>query len=185
MDRRWELEPPTKAVMTLLLLRGDLDTESATWNNAYSVGEALVAAAVYAAKGQPLGGEMRDDLTKRLQESVGSLIPHHDQNIRRVIDALGTPPEKTTTAATQAKAVASAAQAKRTEPTAKRGDSGPVEAPASDEDQKVADKLGYVCLARDAVLDASGESAVGTGGSAVVGGGSGALVTGRFPSSRQ
>ena len=128
--------------LTLLLLRGDLDTESTTWNNAYGVGEALVAAAVYAAKGQPLGEEMRDDLTKRLQESVGSLIPHHDQNIRRVIDALGTPPEKTTTAATQTKAAApAAAPAKRTATTAKRGDSAPVEAPASDEDQKVADKL--------------------------------------------
>ena len=40
--------------LTLLLLRNDLDTESEAWNTAYSVGEALVAAAVYSAKGQPL-----------------------------------------------------------------------------------------------------------------------------------
>ena len=71
--------------LTLLLLRSDLDTDSSTWSNAYSVGEALVAAAVYAAKGQPLGKPMRDDLTKRLESSVGSLIPHHEQNIPRVI----------------------------------------------------------------------------------------------------
>ncbi len=128
--------------LTLLLLRGDLDTESATWNNAYSVGEALVAAAVYATKGQPLGEEMREDLTKRLQESVGSLIPHHDQNIRRVIDALGKSPEKTPAAATPTKEAATPApQPQRTEPPAKRAASEPAEAPVSDEDQKVADKL--------------------------------------------
>ncbi len=128
--------------LTLLLLRSDLDTGSNSWHNAYSVGEALVAAAVYANKGQPLGQEMRDDLTKRLQESVGSLIPHHDQNIRRVIDALSKPPEKAEAAVAQTKgATAPVPPQKRTEPPVKRAASEPAEAPVSDEDQKVADKL--------------------------------------------
>jgi len=86
--------------LTLLLLRSNLDTESPAWSTAHSVGEALVAAAVYAAKGQALGQAVRDDLSKRLHGTVGSLIPHHEQNIRRVIEALGSPAEKTAPAAT-------------------------------------------------------------------------------------
>ncbi|MGB5252034.1 MAG: DUF1631 family protein, partial [Sedimenticolaceae bacterium] len=88
--------------LTLLLLRSNLDTESNAWSNAYSVGEALIAAAVYVAGGQPLGQEMREDLTRRLEGSVGSLIPHHEQNIRRVIEALEAKPEKAVKVPTKA-----------------------------------------------------------------------------------
>ncbi len=119
--------------LTLLLLRSDLDTDSSTWSNAYSVGEALVAAAVYAAKGQPLGKPMRDDLTKRLESTVGSLIPHHEQNIRRVIEALDKTPEKVEPAAPRPEPIKPATEHK----TAKIVD----ELPVSDEDQRVADKL--------------------------------------------
>ncbi|MDJ0738885.1 MAG: DUF1631 family protein [Gammaproteobacteria bacterium] len=125
--------------LTLLLLRSDLDTESADWSNAYSVGEALVAAAVYAAKGQPLGQEMRDDLTTRLQGSVGSLIPHHDQNIRRVIASLEVAPEKTQPAATPRQEVAPAAAA--ADRGTKSAAADTAAAPGNAEDQKVADKL--------------------------------------------
>lgn len=128
--------------LTLLLLRSDLDTESQAWGNAYSVGESLVAAAVYAARGQPLGEDMRADLTQRLESSVCSLIPHHEQNIRRVIDALDSAPQKPVAGATVEKQTAAppppkaqvgiAAQAPATEvPT------GPV----NEQDRKVAEKL--------------------------------------------
>ena len=136
--------------LTLLLLRSDLDTTSHAWNNAYSVGEALIAAAVYAAGDQPLGEEMRDDLTRRLEGSVGSLIPHHEQNIRRVIEALDTPTEKLT-------AVAPAKPATAARPTAKPARAAEADTPrkptvtgsakaatgetTSTEDQQVADKL--------------------------------------------
>ncbi|WP_078121123.1 DUF1631 family protein [Thiosocius teredinicola] len=98
--------------LTLLLLRNDLDTESRAWSNAYSVGEALVAAAVYAAKGQPLGADIRKDLTTRLETTVGSLIPHHEQNIRRVIEALDKTPETTVVAAKKSTAAAQPAKPK-------------------------------------------------------------------------
>ena len=132
--------------LTLLLLRSDLDTESHAWSNAYSVGEALVAAAVYAAKGQPLGQSMRNELMKRLETTVGSLIPHHEQNIRRVIEVLDQPLEKPAVAVKQATAPAKpAAQAVPAKPdtaaaTAAAG--APVtEPPISLEDQRVAEKL--------------------------------------------
>ncbi len=120
--------------LTLLLLRSDLDTDSSGWSNAYSVGEALVAAAVYAANGQPLAKPMRDDLTQRLEGTVGSLIPHHEQNIRRVIDALDEAPGQLAPAAPKpepAPQPAAAAGAARSA----------AEMPISDEDQRVADKL--------------------------------------------
>ena len=119
--------------LTLLLLRSDLDTDSSNWSNAYSVGEALVAAAVYAAKGQPLGKPMRDDLTQRLENTVGSLIPHHEQNIRRVIEALDKTPEKVAPAAPRPEPIKRATGHE----TAKIADDLRV----SDEDQRVADKL--------------------------------------------
>jgi hypothetical protein len=146
--------------LTLLLLRNDLDTESNAWRNAYGVGEALIAAAVYSAKGQPLGQEVRDDLLKRLESTVGSLIPHHDQNIRRVIDALGKTVEKPVPAtAKPKKAAEKPAQDEKTpkaasqpETQATPSDEPPAsapdaeltekpETPVSAEDQKVADKL--------------------------------------------
>jgi hypothetical protein len=129
--------------LTLLLLRNDLDTESSAWSNAYSVGEALVAAAVYSAKGQPLGQEVRSDLTQRLESTVGALIPHHDQNIRRVIDTLDKAAEKPAPAASKARAASKpAAGVKAAGQTAAGGqDTGAPEVPVSAEDQKVADKL--------------------------------------------
>ncbi|MBT8428973.1 MAG: DUF1631 domain-containing protein, partial [Gammaproteobacteria bacterium] len=145
--------------LTLLLLRNDLDTESNAWRNAYGVGEALIAAAVYSAKGQPLGQEVRDDLLKRLESTVGNLIPHHDQNIRRVIDALGKTVEKPIAAKGKPKKAAEKpvrdeetpkaaskpeTQAAPSEPPAIAPDAEPIVepgAPVSAEDQKVADKL--------------------------------------------
>ena len=129
--------------LTLLLLRNDLDTESHAWSNAYSVGEALVAAAVYAAKGQPLGKEMRNDLTQRLESSVGSLIPHHDQNIRRVIDALDKAPEQPVSTADKAAEPAPPvrqAKAAATADARKPATEAP-EAPLTEEDRKVAEKI--------------------------------------------
>jgi len=128
--------------LTLLLLRSDLDTESTAWNTAYSVGEALVAAAVYAAKGQALGANMRDDLTKRLKESVGSLIPHHEQNIQRVIGSLEKTPEKTVPAVTVPEdTTTTAAATTRADSPAGRQTAEVPDEPVSDEDQKVAEKL--------------------------------------------
>lgn len=120
--------------LTLLLLRSDLDTSSRTWSNAHSVGEALVAAAVYAAKGQPLGQAVRDDLAQRLNTTVGSLIPHHEQNIRRVMDALGTAPERPVPAAGLAKGAV-------TPPPSPQPAGAAQETSVSEEDQRVANKL--------------------------------------------
>ena len=39
-------------------------------------------------QGRPLGEDTRADLTRRLETSVCSLIPHHEENIRRVVNAL-------------------------------------------------------------------------------------------------
>jgi hypothetical protein len=77
--------------LTLLLLRSDLDTGSPAWANASNLGEALVAAAAHAAAGRPLGHAQCADLGQRLESSVCGLIPHHEQNIRRVIAALEKP----------------------------------------------------------------------------------------------
>lgn len=133
--------------LTLLLLRNDLDTDSTAWSNAYGVGEALVAAAVYSAKGQPLGQEMRTDLTERLESSVGSLIPHHNENIRRVVEALDKAAEKPAPAASKPKAASKpVSDTKAEKQVAGSGqqdaetDQAP-EVPVSAEDQKVADKL--------------------------------------------
>ncbi len=120
--------------LTLLLLRSDLDTSSRAWSNAHSVGEALVAAAVYAAKGQPLGQAVRDDLAQRLNTTVGSLIPHHEQNIRRVMDALGAAPERPVPAAASAKDAA-------TPPPPLQPAGAAPETSVSEEDQRVANKL--------------------------------------------
>jgi len=132
--------------LTLLLLRNDLDTESTGWSNAYSVGEALVAAAVYSAKGQPLGQEVRTDLTQRLESTVGSLIPHHHENIRRVIDALAKVAEKPQPAAIKPKTDGKPVATRKADTqTAASGQDTEAEeapeAPISAEDQKVADKL--------------------------------------------
>jgi len=131
--------------LTLLLLRNDLDTESNAWSNAYSVGEALIAAAVYAAKGQPLEDGVREDLTERLQNTVGSLIPHHDQNIKRVVKALDKAAEKPVPAARKPEAVG---EGTVTQPKQQVAAGRPTveaakepETPVSADDQKVADKL--------------------------------------------
>jgi len=129
--------------LTLLLLRSNLDTESRAWNTAHSVGEALVAAAVYTTKGQVLGEAVCDDLNKRLQDSVGSLIPHHEQNIRRVIEALGVTAEKPAPAATGA--VQTSKPTAKARPAAHPAPGGPTTAarePSVDpEDQQMANKL--------------------------------------------
>lgn len=127
--------------LTLLLLRSDLDTESQPWSNAYSVGEALIAAAVHAASGQPLSEDVRADLTKRLQETVGSLIPHHEQNVRRVITALGSAPDSmkpAASAAEQTPAAGKDSQAKAASGTGGKQDAG---AEITQADQQLADKL--------------------------------------------
>lgn len=124
--------------LTLLLLRTELDTGSKQWSNAYSIGEALVAAAVYATKGQPVAQSMRDDLTERLLASVGSLIPHHEQNIRRVVESLDKTPEKTSPAVTLVDEPTIAAKPKPgpATPAPERP-----EADVTDQDLKLADKL--------------------------------------------
>lgn len=129
--------------LTLLLLRSDLDTESRAWSTAHSVGEALIAAAVYSAKGQPLGQSMRDDLTNRLESTVGSLIPHHEQNIRRVMEALGSAPETTAPAVSRKVEVDKpAAVSTPAAPTAAaKPPSEAAEPAATSEDLKVAEKL--------------------------------------------
>jgi hypothetical protein len=131
--------------LTLLLLRNDLDTESDAWNSAYSVGEALIAAAVYSAKGQPLGQEVRNDLIKRLDETVGSLIPHHAQNIRRVVEALGPEAAEKTPVAEEPPSPAPLASATEppamTEPEPEIEEDIEPEVPVSADDQKVSDKL--------------------------------------------
>lgn len=117
--------------LTLLLLRSDLDTESEPWLNAYGVGEALIATAVHAARGVAVSEDMRQDLTQRLHDSVGALIPHHEQNIRRVIDGLNATGEaaKPVVAKIQRPAATSDTPA------------APAETPVSAEDQALADKL--------------------------------------------
>lgn len=134
--------------LTLLLLRCDLDTDSEGWGNAYGVGEALVAAALHAAEGNQIDEGMRDDLLKRLQASVGSLIPHHEQNIRRVIDALAAPVAEPKAPAPAPAEVKPAPEVKP-EPGAEKPkltEAKPSAPPASEqpislEDRKVADKL--------------------------------------------
>ncbi|MCP5429235.1 MAG: DUF1631 family protein [Chromatiaceae bacterium] len=128
--------------LTLLLLRSDLDTESQAWGNAYSVGESLVAAAVYAARGQPLGEDMRADLTQRLESSVCSLIPHHEQNIRRVIDALDSAPQKTVADAAAERQTAAPPPPKAQVGTAAQASATEVSTgPVDEQDRKVAEKL--------------------------------------------
>ena len=130
--------------LTLLLLRSNLDTESRAWSTAHSVGEALVAAAVYAAKGQVLGQTVRDDLDKRLQDTVGSLIPHHEQNIRRVIAALGVAAETTVPAATRAVPLRKPTVEARPPAAGLANDvpTAPVDEPSvNPEDQQMANKL--------------------------------------------
>ena len=127
--------------LTLLLLRSNLNTDSDSWQTAYGVGEALAAAAIHAASGQPLDEATRDDLSRQLESTVGTLIPHHEQNIRRVIEALGTTLEKPAKQAVEpAKETPPAAKA----PTAPSKEEPPkvaTDTPLTDEDQKVADKL--------------------------------------------
>lgn len=165
--------------LTLLLLRNNLDTASQAWSNAHSIGEALVAAAVYAAKGQPLGQEMRSDLTQRLEKSIGSLIPHHDQNIRRVMEALGKPAEKAapapkkagsapaeTAPASPQSAPTAAAPTRATTPAKPPAAAAPAtaeaaEEPISDEDRKVADKLMREAGNWFVMLDREGGSELG------------------------
>ncbi len=149
--------------LTLLLLRNDLDTESDAWNDAYNVGEALVAAAVYSAKGQPLGQEVRNDLSRRLDKTVGSLIPHHAQNIRRVVEALGRTEQPDRTETEEAVTPPTAAVG-NTETSIQMPPEQPAEAElaVSDEDRKVADKLlreagNWFVMQHD---DAKGEQAV-------------------------
>jgi hypothetical protein len=132
--------------LTLLLLRSNLDTDSDAWSEACSVGEALVAAAVHVTGGHPLDQATCDQLRTRLEKSVGSLIPHHEQNIRRVVDALTQPPERPVEKPAPSAKPASAQERKprpapvppepaaRTEPAAAKPE-------LSDEDRKVAEKL--------------------------------------------
>jgi hypothetical protein len=117
--------------LTLLLLRSDLDTDGDAWSDAYGVGEALVAAAVNAAQGLIPDEQTRNQLTHRLQQTVGSLIPHHEQNVRRVIEGLDGPIEPVQpTPRVQPKPATPAA-----------ADNTPQEGPATVEDQALADKL--------------------------------------------
>lgn len=78
--------------LTLLLLRNDLDTSSDAWREAQVVGEALVAAAVHAREGKRPTEDMRHHLKQRLLTTVGTLIPHHEDNINRVINDLDAEP---------------------------------------------------------------------------------------------
>lgn len=147
--------------LTLLLLRCDLDTDSTEWNNGYSVGETLMAAAVYAAQGRPMDASVRTDLDKRLHETVGSLIPHHEQNIRRVIDALGQAPEKTTRAATPVEQPVSPQMAAPRVAGASPGPSvAPAPPPANPDDRRVAEKLMREAGNWFVLLDGGNEQAV-------------------------
>ncbi|MGD1982296.1 MAG: DUF1631 family protein [Chromatiaceae bacterium] len=137
------LETTYADYLTLLLLRCDLDTESDVWSEAYGVGEALVATAVHAAAGNPISETMRKDLNDRLHASVGSLIPHHEQNIRQAIEALEAPAAEPAAPAPaaeppvpEARVAPDAAPAPKAAATAKAEG-----APITDEDRKVADKL--------------------------------------------
>jgi hypothetical protein len=133
--------------LTLLLLRSNLDTESDGWNEACSVGEALVAAAVHAGSGMALDRQTCAQLQARLENSVGSLIPHHEQNIRRVVAALQQPAERPVPAAagTPPARPPAAGPARDTTPKPQPAPqpetpSEPL-APVSEEDRKVAEKL--------------------------------------------
>lgn len=132
--------------LTLLLLRSDLDTESDAWNAAHNTGEALVAAAAHAAQGNRLGDAVREDLTKRLLTSVGSLIPHHEDNIRRVVAAIESPPPRAAEVPTPPAAEATRPPAELPKPEAEvkpavPTEKAPVEEPVDEEDRQVADKL--------------------------------------------
>lgn len=120
--------------LTLLLLRSELDTDSEAWTEAYSVGEVLVATAVHASKGHPLKDDMRKDLAARLQNTVGSLIPHHEDNIKRVIDGLDAPAEKPGKPVPRIERPAA-------RPAADSGEAAAGESPASAEELALADKL--------------------------------------------
>ena len=114
--------------LTLLLLRNDLNTGSDAWREAQVVGEALVAAAVHAREGTRPTEDMRHHLRQRLLTTVGTLIPHHEDNINRVINDLDAPAvkpkpmPKPRVAGTDAK-------------------TGQEEQPTSAEEQALADKL--------------------------------------------
>jgi hypothetical protein len=132
--------------LTLLLLRSDLDTDSPAWGNAFNLGESLVAAAAHGAAGRPLAPAIKADLAQRLESSVCSLIPHHEQNIRRVVDALdgaGRAAPRPAAAAPAAPAPAPAVGAFRSREQA----GAPPAAPASAQnvvnadDRRLADKL--------------------------------------------
>ncbi|MCB1773759.1 MAG: DUF1631 family protein [Gammaproteobacteria bacterium] len=120
--------------LTLLLLRSELDTDSEAWTDAYSVGEVLIATAVHAGEGHPLKDDMRKDLAARLQSTVGSLIPHHEDNIKRVIDGLDAPAEKPGTPVPRIER-----PVVRT--TADAAEGAASESPASAEELALADKL--------------------------------------------
>jgi hypothetical protein len=127
--------------LTLLLLRCDLDTDSDAWSEAYSVGEALVAAAVHAGAGTPVDDAVTKDLTERLSATVGSLIPHHDQNIRNVVAALEKPLTPAEKPAPKRAAATPAAPATTPSPAKAAAAPALVEQPTSPEDRQVADKL--------------------------------------------
>ena len=120
--------------LTLLLLRSELDTDSEAWTEAYSVGEVLVATAVHASEGHPLKDDMRKDLAERLQGTVGSLIPHHEDNIKRVIDGLDAPAEKGSKPVPRIERPVA-------KPTADSAEAANGESPASAEELALADKL--------------------------------------------
>lgn len=128
--------------LTLLLLRNQLDTDSESWRDAYAVGEALVAAAVYSAQGKSFDEKMLSEMKQRLEHSVGSLIPHHEQNIRRVMSALASPPEKLVTADTGPEAPTAAETPAAAPQTGAIGESATARAETfTVEDAKMADKL--------------------------------------------
>ena len=77
---------------------------------------------------------MRKDLAARLQSTVGSLIPHHEDNIKRVIDGLDAPAEKPGTPVPRIER-----PVVRT--TADAAEGAASESPASAEELALADKL--------------------------------------------
>jgi hypothetical protein len=135
------LETTYADYLTLLLLRCDLDTSSDAWSNAYGVGEALVAAAVHVAAGNTIDAAARRDLNERLLGTVGSLIPHHDQNIRTVISALDKAPETVAPARPKVSAPPPDKAKPVVKPAAPPAEPALAEQPISEEDRQVADKL--------------------------------------------
>jgi hypothetical protein len=135
------LETTYADYLTLLLLRCDLDTGSDAWSNAYGVGEALVAAAVRVAAGNTIDAAARQDLSERLLGTVGSLIPHHDQNIRTVISALDTTPEAEAPAKPKVGAPPPDKARPVVKPAAPPAEPTLAEQSISEEDRQVADKL--------------------------------------------